>query len=613
MRKLLIWFFFVSAPVLAQSDKDTCLSDFCGSFLTKQAKNKSEYSLELKNTKDSSRVKQLNLSGGLIKNLKTGTQTVQFIDVQLNQVRLKDAQKMRFDVDYEGRETLASVEMTNGKLNGKCEIKTRYIEFDKLPSDDFSVLFEFKNGKILGAISFKNAKGEKGVLRLNSLGFLDGKTELSYFENDILVSEQRIYKSGALLSIYKQFQNGKPIKINVLENEWLLNNLRGEEVIAYTLLFDNVFSENDSALRGQKVGNDFVQKMFDVFDNIIPYLSQENTSSEFPLTKRFYYPLSKNECFELNLLHERLLEIDTNIRKELSNPLLLLNVEIDSTLKRKYLELDFLKNINEQMLNHFQKLIQFKRLAFIPEGEHLQTKDYLRGAALDTLSFLITNYPEVTLFANEWQDDIYAKLNVLKTGLDSNLRILRKDEMNAKIAQLLKRNEVLYNAKSTSKLSYNFYQKLQKRKLQSLKEQYLQVSQVEKNGEFGSELLCFLETAHQHYNTIEKSALWLSKTDSLFTIFEAHPFDNRPFERKIIPNVREKGIILLQELVDLSFQIPKCNLIEQRLNAIDETIKKLADCRQNSQSEEVQQLNRLLRRENNPVRIARLLNIDFPN
>jgi len=619
MKSLICVFLFTicSFSIFSQKEIDTCIGGFCGIYKLSKIKNKTFYVFDSETTNniDSARIKHLKIQGELNNSKKNGIQTVRFLDVKLEDVSLVEVQKMQFEVDYSGIETVVSATMVNNKLDGKLEVQSQQIQNGKPKSSASFASLDFKNGNITGTINFRNEKGETALIRLNSLGFLDGITELN-FQLDSLMwnKEERFYVNGVLCSIKETWNRTPPVLIEIFDVEHLLKNQRGLEEIAYNIEFDNLFSRPSNEIESQIDGNIFINNIFMKMDEVMPFIDNQMTTQKFPLTKRFYYPLYDFELKEVELLQASFTKIDSTLSNELTKPLFLLQIESNSELKEKFSMLQYYKELNLKMLENISKVLVKKRLNFIPENSNLGTSDFLRGIILDSsLLVLIQHYPNTHLFTKEWEDEIFSKIKDLNKGLDSNLQALRKEEMNAKIAKFMVSNDLFYSSPNANKLSTSFYQKLKSKKIQLLKDQYLQISQIEKNGEYGTDLLCYLETANNHFSTLENCSLWLTKSDSLFTIFEEQPFDNRPFERKIISNIRDKSKILLEELIELTFQLPKCNLLEQRLNAIDEVIKKMNELIENNQNEEVQQLNRLLRRENNPVRIARILNLDFPN
>ncbi|WP_026999965.1 hypothetical protein [Eisenibacter elegans] len=97
--------------------------------------------------------------------------------------------------------------------------------------------------------------------------------------------------------------------------------------------------------------------------------------------------------------------------------------------------------------------------------------------------------------------------------------------------------------------------------------------------------------------------------DSLFTIYRDNPFDFRKLETKISEGLQNASNILLRYYANQLLNAKSCEQIKDELNKIIRLNNRVEYLVKNPELDNVQQLNKVLRRERVPNRIGILLEL----
>jgi len=596
--------------LFGQQSKDTCIQQFCGKLTTENKKGK-QIKTFLSETTNPTQLKRYNL-------ISEGNQDYSLVNLKLDYTQLefagfvtKDLGKMDFSALMEGKKIQSSAELKNQKITGNFFIKDWLVLSKRYLQVNQSLSMNFSENIPRGRLNYSNEKKEIISLNFDEEGFLNGLCKIKYLKDNQWINEERTYQNGVLKNIKLMDVNNKITK----EFSLKLPEFTASEVhfvVAKTLLFNNDYDTTSNELLLQNTGNQFIQNVFSEMDIVLNLLNLDLSTSDFPLTRQFVIPLTMHELTDFENYVEQLQQFNSLLEKQLEQVFIAKSMNENLFSEAQNVQMRFQQN--QIILGNLKKILIEKEIPYLPENGKKDCQIALNRQlkADSVIQKICSQINDLETFLTLWNDFIKGTIQQTNLVVEHVVSNFQTNERNTQIIQSMKLLEQLSNDISTSKLTKNYYERLTKRKLNPLKEQYFNGTLDEKNKEIGKELLCFLQLSTQQYKTLQKSALWLEKSDSIFTVFEEHPFDNRPFERKIVPHIKEKGNILVQELLQLVHQNAKCELTEQRFNALQETLAVLENLNKNYQNAETERINRLLKKEGNAVRIARILNIDFP-
>jgi len=126
----------------------------------------------------------------------------------------------------------------------------------------------------------------------------------------------------------------------------------------------------------------------------------------------------------------------------------------------------------------------------------------------------------------------------------------------------------------------------------------------------GNDLVCYqnflISEKQALLNVDELKDLW---EDSMFTIYRENPFDFRKIEKRILPGTQNAVLLLLQHYANMLLNAKNCNELKLYLVKIDRLSERVNYLIENQENDNVQQLDRALRRERVPTRIERILEL----
>lgn len=559
--------------------------------------------------------------------------------------------KHQLDYKLNGTESRVVMRFTNGQATGRWMIDN-YTIMNGVQKDLQNSGFIFcENGVFTGAFSYSNEKENISISgNLNNQGFLHGVLKIKWLDSEKgEISEERLYQDGFLLQI-SRFENEdtKPFMlIEFADVQQLLNDLQNNRINQnsriqmsdkhYGILFDNGYTEQDLRLHAQKFGNDIISSFFESFQRFINVESQAFEKPIAKLTRRFIYQYNDPSPWEP--IEMKIDDLLTKTKEFINAPSNILYAEQSDSVARAW-----------TIMNHIlEKTLILEDVVQKHKTDFFDTRDRNNYYASGVTGL---NKKEVLYFRNRKNENInidFSPPTLVDTPenfmdqIDAYLRfLLMKFEKNQLIAfnQVtdLEQRENLKTIDSLivhfEQLNENFYGEISElsntpfenlsfeqkifflahqRKLSQLRKNYLNKIEYTEKTDLGRQYIDAMQNLSDNQKRLADIGRRQKRIDSLFTIYEDNPFDYRKIELPILSQIKEKGLLLFRHYAELLFVETRTDKFIQRLAAIEQLLDKLEYYAANYNKQEVQALNRALRRESVPNRIERLFEIRIDN
>jgi len=591
-------------------------------------------------------IHELSINGQYLKNQKNGQWKYLYQSFSIADLALKGVQQILLQHKINGNEDEYTFTFKNGNRYGKSIYNQRRIENGKYGIAEKLAEIPYQNDTIKGEFMV-NIDSIKINGTTNNEGFLIGKLELLYFENQNQILEKRGYKNGFLISLEKlnPITNEVITKIELNDVVNVLERIeKGDKNIGFEiseqyfgLKFNPGYQQSDNRITEQLYGNSVLRKYLNLFDSIYNLNTQtESKASILKFTRRFkyFYPPEddsiSNYLSKLNLTLNRKIETvlkapNIILRKNNSDSLLgqyqiLLHIKSKSDTIQKVLD-----KINSGYFSH--RLRHNYYLDGIPglnaqenifyqfNGQSIQIPFKLNQIITHSDSLL---YQLLSYFnsLNENSQIVISKLNQSVSVFENQEKIDSLDNIITNLEDLLHANypkTILYTSENISKapFSYKLYFSLNDGFLTQLKSKY--INNLLPQQEIilaGNILICtykFLLENKQYLDNIQKMKDYWN--DSLFTLYLENPFDFRKLETSILPGVQHAANILLKQYANQLLNAKNCTQIESELKKVKLLNERIKFLVRNQHIENVQQLNKALKRERVPGRIERLLEL----
>lgn len=591
-------------------------------------------------------IRKLDIKGAYFHGRRHGKWTIDqaeyVVDVQgLNRVRKQVG--LRYDLT--GVEEQVEQNFQAGVAQGSWQYSRHKIVDGNVSHSAKIGTLQFDRNVLVGLES--NSKDYlDSRIRLTEDGYLDGEIVLLYTAkaHDQRIREVRTYDNGFLLRLEKYFETADMPYLVVQYDDIvsMLDTVESHKKLnisekGFGLWFDNGYSSSNEKYSAQGPGNSAIRSFIDQFMVILPDSSDEIRMPDFRFTRRFVFEYPEDD----QLWFEKVKQLNDSLCDQIealrSSPGLRLYSEdspnIRLALRYAEIAMDRCTNVRQLVKRHENDEFKYRsRDEYFKEGVlGLSAPDSVTAttAAGDTL---VGRFPFENLVAGP--DDlfqrVYAYLNELsKLFKDVEALALQRiqrysqqdviDSLDSEIYFSEQRVDSLLaglrKGLSDSDFEQMSFQErvfmvLTRNQIAQQRKSYLQSEEFDDKLEAGKSVMCFNEFLINNANRVQQASQERKFVDSLFTIYEEHPFDTRLFESRILGNIREKGgKVLFREYERELLRANTCEEAQMALDRIEALQQLLRKIVRNHESSEVIQLNRVLRRESVPARIERLLGL----
>lgn len=598
---------------------------------------------------DKKEFSKLTFNGNFQHGLRHGTWA--FSESLLN-VRIEDIVESReFGLEYDlnGKEVKVFMHFKNGKADGQWTLHRSEIIKRRRSNRKTGGVMEFRNGNLIGEVFYENEDdGTSMKLALDQEGLLHGQSKFTYQKNNQSYTEVRNYEHGFLIKIeIYHAQEKLPFKTIVYsdiieqlnfigtqppsdENRLTISSAR------FGIQFNNGYRETDAKLTAQLDGNAIFDEFYGIFTQFLVGDSVTFSLPKIGLTKRIQFDFTQEDQETLSLTKSEAGLLRKELDSLTKNPRLILYAERSDSLK---LALQTFKTLKQKTDVICRELTRFDDGYFLYQsrdnfykngivelsqpdtvritstsGKKLQRKLDLPliKSSEDILNQLYQLTTEIQLLTESYgamardQYTLYVKQDDVDR-IDET--ILRYQQYNDSVfSKLTDKKDIQFNTLSLKEKMYLIYQKNQ---IKQLKESYLNAKTFDDKIALGNDLICFIGLFSDKETQFEQLHERYFKTDSLFTLFVEHPFDDRLFESAILGNIKEKGLNqLYTSYVEELFRTSKCKDVSVLFSKIENLFVRLEELAKRHNDEDVIRLNRYIRRENIPMRIERMLDLE---
>jgi hypothetical protein len=652
----------VSLKVFSQNiiERDTLILDkyqgvFGISIRTNQNKisknGSASFSSQLYKDSLTNQLYKLNINGNYKDNRYHGYWTFSELNYLLQIENITHNKKHQLDYRLNGIESRVVMRFTNGQATGRWMIDNYTIQngIQKDLQNSGSILCD--NGIFTGSFSYSNEKENISITgNLNNNGFLHGVLKISWLDTlKGKISEERLYQDGFLLQVsrYEKEDNKPFVVIEYTDVQQLIldiQNNKGEQSSRiqmsakhYGILFDNGYTSQDTRLNIQKKGNEIIDHFFRSFERYVSIHTEEFDMPIAKLTRRFIYEYKDPNPWEG--LSSQIDVLRTKTKEFINAPSNILYAEQSDSVARALAIMNHIYDktllledvVDKHKSNFFDSRDRNNYYNQGVPGLNRRETLYYKNKKNENISIDFSP-PTLVDRPENFMDQIEAYLNFLFIKFDRNQSIAFTQVIDLEQRENLKTvdsliiyheqfNEAFYgeiatltktpfeNLRFEQKIFFLAYQ----RKLSQLRKNYLNKTEYAEKIDIGKQYIDAMQNLSDNQKRLSDIGRRQKRIDSLFTIYEDNPFDYRKIELPILSQIKEKGLLLFRHYAELLFAETRSDKFNLRLVAIDQLLDKLEYYAANYNKQEVQALNRALRRESVPNRIERLFEIRIDN
>jgi hypothetical protein len=597
---------------------------------------------------DSIELRELLINGNYLQNRKNGVWQHKYNSYLLDGLNIKRSWNAALQYKLNGIEDEFKISYTKGNFNGSSTYSQRNITNGRFGSPSVLAEIKFENDTIIGGFEISVDGIEiKGKTDIN--GFLDGVVFLKYgIDGDgVSIIETRKYQNGFLLELEKRNETTDEQLVKIIYEDVIriLSQIENQEENLdfkvsdkyFGLKFNLGYQQSDKRIVEQSQGNKVIDKYIHLFDSIHNNHSVEvNKNIILKFTSRFKYLYDVEEDSLVAHYSNENIILNEKINETLNRPNVVLRKNNSDTLFQQYQILKHIKSKSDTIQQVFDKItsgyfnyrsrnkyyangipglnesdsivyffrddtlslpFSFNQRIINSDSLIYQMGNYIKALKLKADSTILNLSKSLTIYENQEKID---SLDRVISSLESSI--------NKKYAKTSRLEE---DDLSKAPFSYKVLHSLNERFLSSLKDKYLNNSLPQDEMiALGSSLICY-------YTFLDSNKFYLDKVDnmqkhwndSLFTIYRDNPFDFRKLETKILEGVQNASNILLQHYANQLLNAKSCEQIKVELNKIIRLNKRVEFLVKNQELDNVQQLNKALRRERVANRIERLLEL----
>jgi hypothetical protein len=589
---------------------------------------------------------KLNINGEYLNNRKDSIWTYKKSKYLLDDLRLNDSKSLSLGFKINGIEDKYNFRFGNNAFDGKMNwIQTKIVEGQK-ERPAIVAIMEFVNDTVVGDFIFEFAT-HKIRGSTNESGFLEGTIELLYLDGNQTIYENRTYDDGFLIHLVKLDVASKDTILNLVYHDvidQLFQIRKNKENSKFTpsenyfgVNFDNGYKRTDSRISEQAKGNEILRSNLLFADSIHNVLSSPiKNNIVLKLTRRFKFKYDSNEeaLVESSLLFAK--NLKNEIEERMSYPKVVLRKNTSESIYKQYetaqyqiskldaiikvlqrIESGYFDYINRheyysggvQGLNSEDTIFYqfFEKKSYIPFSMSVYVDDP-HSLLADIEKYL----KELKMKSDDIFTDIEESLSVYENQekIDSLDIIItkQKEKINQKyrFSEIDKRSD-----KSVIDFSLRVLESINDRMLSGLEAKYLYNSLPQDQMiQLGEDLICYYDFFVKNKSYLDRigvmKKIW---NDSLFTVYRDNPFDYRELETKILEGLQSSSNILLSHYANQLLNVKTCSQLEAEILKIKNLNDRLLYLVDNQQLDNVQQLNKTLRRERVPSRIERILEL----
>jgi hypothetical protein len=600
----------------------------------------------LKINDDTLHFSNLNFSGNYLQGNMNGLWQIKFGQFEADEITITTGPQTRLNHRVNGIEKQYNFRYSKGRFNGMTTTSITPIKNGRSFKPKQEMQLNFDADTLKGAFIFDgDALFFKG--QTNALGFLIGTIEFKYPANGLKVIETRRYDDGFLLSLVKRNQESGDTIVHV-EYDAVRKQLSAIKNIPDSInykLSDKYFGVrfnlgypiDDQKLTTQSAGNKILLESIEHIDSIHKiYCPDSSTKPILKFTRRFQFVYPAEEDNMLVALIEQLDTVQTPISTLLDKPALKMRKNQSDSLNFYY---QILKHALEKtrIIEDLTKKIQdgffdFRfRDAFLADGisglNQIDSIQYNYKGTHKTIPWLveqtISKPDDLFIQLQKYLEAIYGVQDSVSQIIGKQLRTYENqeviDSLDRAISKIENQLTDLYSKKSIYEkqtqdkipFEYKMFFSINERLIESARTNYLNKNNTQNEAiNYGQELLCLLTFLESNKADFEKigqlERFW---NDSLFTRYQENPFDYRKLETKILEGVYQGVTILLKSYGTNLLNARSCSQMQKEISQIEALDKRTLYIVENSNTENVQKLNRTLRRERVPNRIERMLEL----
>jgi|GEM_PF-3375738 len=540
-----------------------------------------------------------------------------------------------------------------GKPTGKWRLEESLIEESRTSERLKFLEANFRNGRMIGGFEFEGVLDDEKIHikgQFNPGHFFDGVWNFSFFKDTIEYKEERIYDDGFLVSLVQ-----RDITNNIVLHEItydrvkskLLNSRAGVDEIDYKIgddffgiAFDDGFPFFSEEEISQKFGNDLLARVFNLITDKGSVTGLELSGIDVinpGATRRFEYTLTSKEKDLLEQALVLAINYSSDLEKFVNNTTLSLNKQRSDSLSFSYRYAErMLENFNVvkeniELLQSDYFKYQSKRTYYRAGIEGLPEQDTIRynfdgEQRLKVIPNPITFSDSDAIVQNIF--DFIRKKGEVVDSLDPFFKESILEIEQYLVSQQLEEDLILFMNKIEetfevqrgvdaigedgvilTRFHISMYENYQN-KLNLLMQDYSNIEDFEEKQEVGLRILNLIKTYLDAYEPVGEVRKKLQQLDEAYTKMSYNPYMDRHdiktrIKRNIyfaavdhlLPDYRER-IINVENFEEIPSLISEMNIAFDRLFEI----AKLPDS-------ETRSMERRLRRESNPSRIKRILEI----
>lgn len=604
------------------------------------------YSFE-KYSSNSNSIKR-SIQGQYVNDLKDGRWIYETNKYDVNIESINERFQIRASVD--GQLTKAEVGYQRGKAQGDWKIETQELKNGRLQGQKELLTAKFSNGRMVDQFLYRNQNGTEISGSFNTSHFFNGLWKLKYRRDSVNYEEERIYDDGFLVELKLKNIDDDLILYDLSYRrvkEKLGNVRRGVGDISYKIgdeffgvLFDDgfpVFSEEELS---QTYGNQFITDAMNIFVEE-EFLSEINLVGLLAVdpgaTRRFEYTFSEKENIALQESSQLLSQYISDIEKFINNTTLTLNRQRSDSLAYSYRLLDSTLNKLKILEVNTNRLLGSE---FKYQSRNTYFKEGIEGInRFDTVRYSYNNEERVRVFDNKVsvtngegiilniRNYIQAKADLidrLDPFMKESIIEIEKDlvsqQLEEDIVKYLAQVDEIYQIQRglnvldddsipLTNLHLELYANYQ-RKLERRMQTYSEAEGFEEKQKAGLEIIGLSQTFIDVYEPAGKLREMTKKLDEAYTRYSYNPYmDRHDIKTRIKRNIYFAAIdILIPSFRKDLVETQDYNEIPSIIKEMEETFERLFEIAKLDDSE-TRSLERRLRRENNPNRIKRLLDI----
>lgn len=558
---------------------------------------------------------------------------------------IEDGQSLVADYDLNGYKREYHMNYSEGVPEGRWRVVKTRARNGRFQSPHQEVGMRFFKGTIIDnfqAEMHRNGSPVKITGSVNTAGFFHGNLSLEYHQDGLPITEQRIYEAGYLLQILKRSaETGDTISFvsygdvqNKLEECRADSNNKTQDFEisdeGFGVHFDNGYSPSSIKVKSQEYGNEQLEELFHVFDDFHDSGNFEVEKPVFNLTARFKYVYpEKDDSLSLELFpvvkaKQEELKAFLNspqfiIAKERSDSMALAYAFVQKSAQKTAEILDVVQKVKTGYFDFLNRNLYYKH--GVPE---LQNPDTVRYTHDDKQKELIFDPGSYVTSSDSLLPQLISYMESLKSYTRKQIEFSERqivrfeqqdfiDSLDREIVTYRHLTDSLYapykdiEKAEDQPIDYRMYRNIEKDRIKPLYKSYVKEESFDPKKQTGEKLACLLKTLYLKHDSVRKIEDFPDSIEKTFTEFRRNPFDNRELESKFLGGISRAGKILLRHYVENMFKASDCEEYTINLEKSFKLKALLNEKASNKEDDDVQRLNRGLRRETVPSRIERLM------